>query len=54
MNSLDLIAHQIASFVEQIEEHQRAISQIRIKIRELRWQAVETDEGDITQYDDVA
>lgn len=51
-NSLDLIAHQIAECIGKIEEYQRVISQLRQKIRELSWQAIEAD-GEISHYDDA-
>jgi peptidoglycan hydrolase CwlO-like protein len=53
-NSIDLIAHQISECVEKIEAYRHAINQLRQKIRELSWQVIETDDGEIAHYDDVA
>ena len=53
-NSIDLIAHQIAECLEKIEEYKREISLLRKMVRELSWQAVETDDGEISYFDDVA
>jgi peptidoglycan hydrolase CwlO-like protein len=53
-NSIDLIAHQINECVEKIDAYHCAISHLRQKIRELSWQIVEADDGEISHYDDVA
>lgn len=53
-NSIDLISFQIDEWIEEIEAYQLLISHLRQKIRELRWQVIETDDGEISYYDDVA
>jgi uncharacterized coiled-coil protein SlyX len=52
--SIDLIANQIAECAEQIEVCQRKICHLRQKIRELSWQVIEADEGEISHHDNVA
>ncbi len=54
MDNSSEIACQINACVEEIEVHQLAIAYLRQKIRELRWQAIETTDGEISHYDDVA
>ncbi len=53
-NSIDLISCQIDKWMEEIEDYQRLIVHLRQKILELRWQAVESDDDEISHYDDVA
>jgi prefoldin subunit 5 len=53
-SSIDLIASQINECVEAIEAHQLAIDRLKQKIRELRWQVIESADGDVSHYDDVA
>ena len=53
-NSIDLISCQIDEWIEEIEAYQRLIVHLRQKIQELRWQAIESDNGEISHYDDVA
>lgn len=52
--SLDSIAFQIDECLEKINEYEILIAQLEHIIRELRWQPVETVDGDIALYDDVA
>jgi phage host-nuclease inhibitor protein Gam len=51
---LDQIACQIEEYTAQIEYHQREIACLNKRLRELRWQAVDFENGEITFYDDVA
>ena len=53
-NSIDLISCQIDKWMEEIEDYQRLTVHLRQKIRELRWQAIESDDDEISHYDDVA
>jgi hypothetical protein len=54
VDRLDHIACQISEYLEKIEEYQRAIAKLKSKILELRWQVIETGDGEIAHYDDVA
>ena len=51
--ALDRIAHKISQYLEEIEFHKHEIFKLRRLIRDLSWQAVETDEGEITNFDDI-
>jgi prefoldin subunit 5 len=51
---LDQIAYQVEEYTAQIEHHQREIAYLQKKLRELRWQAVDVEDGEMTFYDDVA
>ena len=53
-NSIDPIFCQIDEWIEEIETYQRSIFHLKQKIRELRWQVIESDDGEISHYDDVA
>jgi hypothetical protein len=50
---IDLIAAEISDCWQRIEDCHRAISYLRKKIRELSFQAVETEDGEIFSYDDM-
>jgi hypothetical protein len=50
---LDVIAREISKYLEEIEFHKHEIFRLRRLIRDLRWQAVEADEGEITHFDDI-
>jgi hypothetical protein len=54
MDGLDDIACQISDCLEKIEDYQRAIANLEGRILELRWQVIETVDGEIVHYDDVA
>jgi prefoldin subunit 5 len=54
MALLDQIACQIEEYTAQIEYHQREIACLHKKLRELRWQAVDVEDGEMTFYDNVA
>ena len=52
--SLDSIAFQLDECLEKIEQYQLLIAKLKQRIRELSWQPIETIDGDIACYDDVA
>jgi hypothetical protein len=52
-SSIDLIAHKIAECLEKIEDYKREISRLRQAIRNLSYQAIEVDDGEITHFDDI-
>ncbi|NJN88765.1 MAG: hypothetical protein HC881_23875 [Leptolyngbyaceae cyanobacterium SL_7_1] len=52
-SSIDFIAHKIAECIEKIEDYKREISRLRQTIRDLSYQAVETDEGEIAHFNDI-
>ena len=54
MALIDQIACQIEDYTAQIEYHHREIADLHKKLRELRWQAVDIENAEITFYDDVA
>jgi prefoldin subunit 5 len=54
MALLDQIACQIEEYTAQIEYHQREIACLHKKLRELRWQAVDVEDREMTFYDNVA
>jgi prefoldin subunit 5 len=54
VSALDRIACQIEEYRAQIECHQREIVCLQKRIQELRWQAVDIEDGEMSFYDNVA
>jgi prefoldin subunit 5 len=54
ISALDRVTYQIEDYKAQIEYHQREIVCLNKRIRELRWQAVDIEDGEMSFYDDVA
>jgi hypothetical protein len=54
VDTFDLKSQQIAEIDAEVEEYERKIVCLKRKRRELRWQAFETEEGEISHFDDVA
>lgn len=54
ISSLDTVGFQIDECLGKIEEYQLLITKLKQRIRELSWQPIETIDGDVACYDDVA
>jgi hypothetical protein len=54
ISTLDRVACQIEDCKAQIEYHRLEIVCLNKRIRELRWQAVDIEDGEMSFYDDVA
>lgn len=52
-SSIDFIASKIAECAEKIEGYKREISRLRQTIRDLSYRALETDDGEITHFNDI-
>lgn len=52
-SSIDFIARKIAECIDKIEDYKREISRLRQAIRELSCQVVETDDGEITHFNNI-
>lgn len=51
-STIDRIAQEIAECFDKIEEYKRRITKLRQTIRDLSYRAIESDDGEITHFDD--
>ena len=51
--SMTFIDRKITEYSEQIENYKKEISRLKQLIRELKWQCLSDEDGDIASYDDI-